>query len=129
MCELILTTGFRTDSDLLGVERLAVFMPTDEWLDGTQGGLECLPPLEPGSCLGSMFSSSKQHAKAKVSFQPVPIALCAVRFGQLPGQLLRPFSIGYVKGWRRSVAALIVMQGFKELDIDLDTLPRPIRVS
>ncbi|CAK9079952.1 FO synthase subunit 1, partial [Durusdinium trenchii] len=82
-----------TDSDLLGVERLAVFMPTDEWLDGTQGGLECLPPLEPGS------------------------------------QLLRPFSIGYVKGWRRSVAALIVMQGFKELDIDLDTLPRPIRAS
>ncbi|CAK9030600.1 unnamed protein product, partial [Durusdinium trenchii] len=63
LCELILTTGFRTDSDLLGVERLAVFMPTDEWLDGTQGGLECLPPLEPGSCLGSMFSSSKQHAK------------------------------------------------------------------
>ena len=67
--------------------------------------------------------------RQRFRFQPVPIALCAVRFGQLPGQLLRPFSIGYVKGWRRSVAALIVMQGFKELDIDLDTLPRPIRVS
>ena len=31
---------------------------------------------------------------------------------------LEPFSVAYVKGWRRSVTALIVAQGVKELGVE-----------
>lgn len=53
LCELILSQGFRTDSDLAGVEKLAVFSPTHEWLDGKHGDLELLPPIEAGSFLAN----------------------------------------------------------------------------
>lgn len=47
----------------------------------------------------------------------------------VPGLLIRPFSVGYVKGWRRSLAALIVIQGLIELEVDLEVLPKEVRVS
>lgn len=31
--------------------------------------------------------------------------------------MIAPFSIGYVKGWRRSVAALVVADGVKTLGV------------
>ena len=38
--------------------------------------------------------------------------------------LLAPFSLGYIKGWRRSCAALIVAHGIRELDLSLDVFPK-----
>ena len=32
--------------------------------------------------------------------------------------LLRPFSLAYIKGWKRSVALLITLQGIRELQLD-----------
>ena len=34
-----------------------------------------------------------------------------------------PFSIGYVKGWRRSTTLLAVLCGIKALEIQLDDVP------
>ena len=39
------------------------------------------------------------------------------------GNMMPPFSIGYVKGWRRSTALLAVLCGIKALEIKLDDLP------
>lgn len=38
------------------------------------------------------------------------------------GDLLPPFSIAYVKGWRRSVTALIVAEAIRSLQIDASEL-------
>lgn len=45
--------------------------------------------------------------------------------GQLlnaPSGLLPPFSVGFVKGWRRSLATLIICEGVKSLGIDVAEL-------
>lgn len=49
LVELVATSGFRTNSDIPGVEKLAVCEPTKEWLNGANGGLERLPALMPNS--------------------------------------------------------------------------------
>lgn len=38
--------------------------------------------------------------------------------GKIPGDMLVPFSVGYIKGWRRSISALIAAEGIKALNID-----------
>lgn len=47
------------------------------------------------------------------------------RFGQnLAGSdLLKPFSLAYTKGWRRSTTLLIILAGVKDLEMDLEELP------
>lgn len=42
----------------------------------------------------------------------------------LPGweDSLKPFSTAYVKGWRRSVACLIAVEGLKRLAIPMETV-------
>lgn len=44
------------------------------------------------------------------------------------GNLLRPFSIGYIKGYKRCTALLILLQGIRELNLE-DRVPQTIRVS
>ncbi|CAK9077452.1 unnamed protein product, partial [Durusdinium trenchii] len=42
--------------------------------------------------------------------------------------LLRPFSVAYVKGWKRAVALLITLQGIRELSLE-DSIDHFLRVS
>lgn len=44
------------------------------------------------------------------------------------GFLVRPFSIGYIKGWKRSVSLLIVLQGLRELQLG-DQLEHHVRAT
>ena len=44
------------------------------------------------------------------------------------GSLLPPFSIGYCKGWKRAVVALITLQGIRELNLETEISHR-IKVS
>ena len=44
------------------------------------------------------------------------------------GALLPQFSVGYVKGWKRAVMALICLQAVKELGL-ADQIPHSVRVS
>ena len=44
------------------------------------------------------------------------------------GALLPPFSVGYVKGWKRATMALIVLQAVKELEL-ADQVPHYVKVS
>ena len=44
------------------------------------------------------------------------------------GALLPPFSVGYVKGWKRATMALIVLQAVKELGL-ADQVPHHVKVS
>ena len=34
------------------------------------------------------------------------------------GALLRPFSVGYIKGWRRSLVLLMAIQAVRELELE-----------
>ena len=45
----------------------------------------------------------------------------------LPG-LLPPFSVGFIKGWRRSLAALIICEGIRSLGIEIADLTDTFRV-
>lgn len=52
----------------------------------------------------------------------------SIMFDDLSGHLLRPFSIGYIKGYKRCSVLLIVLEGLKELGCDTE-VPHSIRVS
>ena len=45
------------------------------------------------------------------------------RFEDDQGKLLRPFSVAFVKGWRRTLAAFICCEGIRKLQIPLDRIP------
>ncbi|CAE7336876.1 unnamed protein product [Symbiodinium sp. CCMP2592] len=46
-----------------------------------------------------------------------------------PGSaLLRPFSIAYIKGWKRAVSLLILLAGVRELGLE-DQIPHHVRAS
>ena len=40
---------------------------------------------------------------------------------------MRPWSIGYIKGWKRSLSLLVALQGIKECGLESD-IPHRIRV-
>ncbi|CAK9008023.1 FO synthase subunit 1, partial [Durusdinium trenchii] len=42
--------------------------------------------------------------------------------------MLAPFSVGFIKGWRRSLAALIICEGIRSLGIELDDLTDQFKV-
>ena len=46
------------------------------------------------------------------------------RVWQSQGGQLPPFSIAYVKGWRRSVTALIVAEAIRSLSIEMGDLTK-----
>ena len=49
-------------------------------------------------------------------------ALISVLPNLISGHTLPPFSVAYVKGWRRSVSCLIICEAIKELGIDMADL-------
>ncbi|CAE7389031.1 unnamed protein product [Symbiodinium sp. CCMP2592] len=89
LLELILTEGFLTDPNVVGVEKLGVTMPPPEYLDG--GITEC-PAINLGSAL------------------------------------LPPFSVGYVKGWKRAVCLILALCGIRVLGLEAE-VPHRIRVT
>ncbi|CAJ1371839.1 unnamed protein product [Effrenium voratum] len=85
LVSLILSEGFRTNPDLIGVEKLAVVAPDKALLESPYKPLPRLP------------SAGQALIDA--------------------GDALPPFSVAFVKGWRRSVCALIVAEGVRTLDL------------
>lgn len=45
------------------------------------------------------------------------------------GDFLRPFSLAFVKGWRRSVTCLIALEGIRSLGIALDEVPKELKAA
>ena len=75
-------------------------------------------------CSESTFATSVgwklNHAKSK---------FCRLGFRCLfLGHLLRPFSVGYIKGYKRCSVLLITLQGVRELGLE-DAIPHHIRVA
>lgn len=105
---------FRTCADLPGVEKLAVCSPDAAYLTAPY---EPLPPLDPGSmlqcCIRSMiFVMSSQHVICFWNF-------LRVNWGNPE---LVPFSVAFVKGWRRSLSCLITCDAIKSLEIPFEEL-------
>lgn len=44
------------------------------------------------------------------------------------GEGITPFAVGYVKGWRRCVTALIVAEAVRKLQIDFESLTEDFKV-
>ena len=69
----------------------------------------------------------------KISGTEVPVAFLEGGYTEcraLDGaaDLLRPFSVGYIKGYKRCVVLLILLQGIKELNLESD-VPHNIRAA
>ena len=129
LCILILTDGFITDANLPGVERLAVMIqPDSAFLDRPPTKL---PPLHEHShalsCLhfrllgsSAMFLPSSESVWGKLVMKKKFLAEMLLYVAS--GDILPPFSIAFVKGWRRSLAALICAEGVRALNINVGDL-------
>ena len=51
-----------------------------------------------------------------------------MNFLELSGEFLRPFSVAFMKGWRRSVTCLIALEGIRTLQISLDDISDNLKV-
>ena len=94
---------FRSDPDLGGAEKLSIALPQPIQLNK--------PYLELEPLHGSALSSAMVFPLRVYQFQ-LPTA----------GNLMAPFSIGYVKGWRRATALLGVLCGIKDMEINVHDL-------
>ena len=93
----------RTDgSTLQGVEKLAVTSPDSAFLEGSYNAL---PRIAEGLVAKNIFVDLVFY----------------VEFTALSGEI-PPFSVGYIKGWRRSVTALITAAAVQELHIPFEDL-------
>ena len=54
-------------------------------------------------------------------FDPRSLSLHSI--SRARGKLLRPFSVAFVKGWRRTLCAFIICEGIRKLQIPLDKIP------
>ena len=112
LVQLFLWQRMRTDSDRLhGVERLAVTLPDPKMLEFAYSPLQ---PLSNHSLGLNASWCCLQFCKRRMI---IITELCN------SGDLLPPFSIGYIKGWRRSTAFLCIMAGIKLLEIDMAEVP------
>ena len=92
-----------TDPDLPGTEKISVCQVPNEYLDAKY---EELPSTIGGPFLVVKFMAFSIFILVYYSFKLLA-----------GGSLLPPFSVGYCKGWKRSVMALIVLQGIRELGL------------
>ena len=97
---------FLTDPDVTGVEKLSIWPPTESWFEEAYAPL---PHLD-ASCEGLGWQPKEIQYPHTPFFGST--SLC-------PGDMLPPFSISYIKGWRRSLACLLCCEGIRTLGIDM----------
>lgn len=111
LCLLVVPAQrFLTDADLPGTEKLSVWPPTDAWLQAKYVQLPHLHPDADGVAL--KWLPAVCHFLDRESHVSLPSG----------PQMLRPFSVAFVKGWRRSLAALICCEAIRVLEIPFDEL-------
>ena len=128
---------FKTNAEqLVGVEKLAVVQMDTAMLTKPY---EPLPHLDRDSFLfGEKPASKCYYSRSKFTllncdqhldlpFSRFNVALWHIE--KDPGKLLRPFSVAFVKGWRRTLAAFICCEGIRKLQIPLDRVPDAFRRS
>ena len=106
---------FRTDSDIPGVEKLAVVAPGKAFLDFAWKPLDAISDAHSAD----LFRSQRVLHFCCHLLQKTKTG----SFMFSSGCMLRPFSVAYVKGYRRSLTMLIVVQGIRELGIEPHELP------
>lgn len=97
---------FLTDPDVTGVEKLSIWPPTESWFEEAYVPLPHLDAC--GEGLGRQSNKVNTHTHT---------LLCSTNL--CPGDLLPPFCVSYIKGWRRSLACLLCCEGIRTLGIDL----------
>ena len=90
---------FLSDSNVVGGEKINATQIPDAFLETEW---EKLPPILGGQALSVAF----------FFFQRLCVNGCCP-----DGHLLAPFSVGYVKGWKRSVSLLVVLAAVRKLDL------------
>ena len=108
---------FRTNPDDPGTEKLSIWPPTDAWLESKYVTLPFLD--EAGEGLGSRKLQEFllfEYLGAKIGFVLIP-------WSHLSGcYAIPPFSVAYVKGWRRALACLISCEAVRALGLDVSEL-------
>lgn len=111
---------FRTDAGTMqGVEKLSVTSPDSAFLKGSYTALGPLPDSCPGLSGGLRGFWGSGFPRSSSCFY----------FWLGTGDTLPPFSVAYVKGWRRSVTCLIVAEAIRELRLDFADLTQNYKVT
>lgn len=113
-----------TNPDMPGVEKLAATRVPQAFLDKPA---ENLPSVFGGAGLVFVKFTHVVRIVSSMFFARVTRHTCLQR-GLTGGALLPPFSIGYVKGWKRATMALIVLQCIRELQLE-EQVPHRVKVS
>ena len=108
---------FRTDPNEPGTEKLTVAAPMTAWLEAEY---KPLPHLDPGPLDFEAEGLPMSSPAAFVSYHI--LESLRIFFQSLTLAGLPPFSVAYVKGWRRSLACLIVLEGIRVLGVDMEEL-------
>lgn len=109
---------FRTNPDLGATEKLTVCDPSSSHMLETD--YTPLPMLHPG-----FFFKGYCNTLDFILSMPSQYQVSCHR-SIVPGTDadLAPFSVGFVKGWRRATALLSVMAAIKDLEIPTEEIPR-----
>ncbi len=111
---------FRTDPNDPGTEKLSVWPPMESFLEAKYAQLDHLP----GTCCHSfllwLFFTESIHV---CGFACTAYCLTGAE------DLLRPFSVAYVKGWRRSLACLMCLEAVRSIGLPLDELTNNFKVT
>lgn len=116
---------FRTNPQLPGVEQLAIIKPDSSFLEKPYHSLPPLSDLSIDMAGLFIWSCFVELTKLKdVDLFLGQQCSCGCTFVRpLQGDSVAPpFTVGYVKGWRRSVTCLIVAEGIRSLGIPLGDL-------
>lgn len=123
-----LNARFKTNSDQLpGVERLAVMEPDLSYLE------KSYQVLQPWGAALKVALRVNGFLIAKWT-KGMSQSLWAQTWNWMNihnelGELLAPFSIAYVKGWRRGLAALILIEGIRCLGIPIEDVVPAFKAS
>ena len=101
------------------MEKISCTKVPSEYLDAESVEL---PPLLEGSVLALSMKSRVRSALLQPCKRYYVLAFP-------PDGLLPPFSVGYIKGWRRSLMLLVTLAGIRELEIQPEMIGHEILVA
>lgn len=109
---------FKTNGEkLVGVEKLAIVEMDSAMLTKPY---KPLPHLDRESFLRTIYILRTGHVFSVL----IPDRHVSLHSNsRARGKLLHPFSVAFVKGWRRTLCAFIICEGIRKLQIPLDRVP------
>lgn len=105
----------------MGVEQIAATDVPKEFLERPYTECACLEPyrhaLTKRNLLSDCLQGLENHFSVNLCFSPSHFLSLSLST-RFPGDLLGPFSVGYIKGFKRCAMLLVTLQGIRELGLE-----------